>query len=311
MQFTSINGYQSNMRQIKCGVPQGSVLGPILFILFINDLHLAVQYSSVHQFADDTNLLLAEKSLKKLNEKVNRDLKLIVEWVRVNKLALNANKTEIMIFKPRNKTITKHLNFRISGQKIMPSNQVNYLGVILKEDLHWNKYLSNLGKKLSRGIGLLPKIGHYVPKHLLRTIYFSIFNSHLIYACEIWSQNQNSQQFKKLLKLQKKALQIINFQLPTAPTNHLFSRTKILKFTDFTKYRYALFVRCSLRKEGVSVFNDTLTTMSHNHNHITRGSVNHLLNIPQGKLLTLEITLSDLLPLKFGIIFTDLRIVIF
>ena len=185
MQFTSVNGCKSNMKQLKYGVPQGSVLGPLLFILFVNDLHLAVKYSSVHQFADDTNLLVVEKSLKQLNKKVNRDLKLIVEWVRAKKLSLNAKKTEIIIFKPRNKTITKHLNFRPSGQKIQPTNQVKYLGVILQEDLHWNKYLSNLGKKLSRSVGLLSKIRHYVPKHLLRTIYFSIFSIHLIHACEI------------------------------------------------------------------------------------------------------------------------------
>ena len=79
MEFTSGNGYEFNMRQLKNGVPQGSVLGPLLFILFINDLNLAVQYSSVHQFSDDTNLLDVEKSLKQLNKKVNRNLKLTVE----------------------------------------------------------------------------------------------------------------------------------------------------------------------------------------------------------------------------------------
>ena len=133
---------------------------------------------------------------------------------------------------------TKHPNFRLSGQKIKPTNQVKYLNVILTEnDLDWNKYLSNLGRKLSRTVGLLSKIRHYVPKHLLRTIYFSIFNSHFTYACKIWGQNQNRQYFKKLLKLQGKALQIINFQPLTAQTNHLFLETKILKIADFIKYR--------------------------------------------------------------------------
>ena len=122
MEFTSGNGCEFNMTQLKYGVPQGSVLGPLLFILFINDLNLAVQYSSVHQFADDTNLLVVEKSLKQLNQKVNRNLKLTVEWVRANKLSLNANKTEIIIFKPRNKMITKHLNFRLSDHKIKSTN---------------------------------------------------------------------------------------------------------------------------------------------------------------------------------------------
>ena len=168
-----------------------------LYSLF--DLHLAVQYGSFHQFADDTNLLVVEKS---------------------------------------------------------------------------------------QTISLLSKIRHYVLKHLLRTIYFSIFNSHLIYACEIWGQNQKSQHFKKLLKLRKSTFQIIiNFQPPTATTNHLFLETKTLKIADFIKYRYALFVRSSLRKEGVPLFNDMFTTTSNNHNPIMRGSVNYLLNIPQGKTI--------------------------
>ena len=89
------------------------------FILFINDLHKPVEVSSVHYFADDTNLILTDKSMKKINKHVNTDLKLVVQWSRTNKLSLNTSKTELVIFKPKYKIITKHLNFRISGQKTL------------------------------------------------------------------------------------------------------------------------------------------------------------------------------------------------
>ena len=135
-QFTSVQGSKSAEKPIKYGVPQGSFLGPLLFILFINDLHEAVKFSSVHHFGDDTNLLLTDKSLKKINKHIKRNLKLPVDWIRANKLSLNASKTEIVLFKPRNKKITEQLNFRVSGQKIKQSSQVRYLEVILQDDFH-------------------------------------------------------------------------------------------------------------------------------------------------------------------------------
>ena len=116
---------------------------------------------------------------------------------------------------------------------------------------------------------------------------------------------------KNLLKLQDKALQIINFQSPVATTNHLFLKNKVPKFADFIKYRYALFVRSSLRKEGVPLFNDMFTTTSNNHNPIIRGSVNYLLNIPQGKTIHFGDYSIRSTPSKVWNEFTDFRIVIF
>ena len=123
---------------------------------------------------------------------MKRDLKLVVEWIRVDRLFLNTSKTELVTLKSKSKTITKNLNFRISSQKIQPTSQLKYIEVTLRDDLHWATHLGNLRRKLSHSIGLLYKIRHYVPKHLLRTLYYSLFNSHLIYACKISVENQTN-----------------------------------------------------------------------------------------------------------------------
>ena len=164
---------------------QFQVLGPLLFIIFINNLHYVAIHSKIRHFADDTNLFIANKSLKKINKFINRDLVLINEWLRANTVSLNTTKTEIIIFRAKNKRITRHLNFRIIGQKVKPWTKVKYLGVILQEHLEWNAHTNNLNTKLNRAIGLLAKIHHQIPKFLLRTLYYALFNSHIIYACQM------------------------------------------------------------------------------------------------------------------------------
>ena len=102
-QYVSINGYDSGLAAINCGVPQGSVLGPLLFLLYINDLNQAIKFCKVHHFADDTNLLCLGNSIKKLNKLVNTDLKRLVNWLNANKILLNVKKTELVIFKSKQK----------------------------------------------------------------------------------------------------------------------------------------------------------------------------------------------------------------
>ena len=128
-------------------------------------------------------MLLINKSLKQINELINRDLSFLVQGLRSNKISLNTSKTDTLIFRPKGKSITEHRNFRISGEKINTSSTANYLEVLLHENLQWQTHIDSLVTKLSRAVGILSKIRYYVPKYLLKTIYFSIVNSHMIYTC--------------------------------------------------------------------------------------------------------------------------------
>ena len=122
---------------------QGSILGPLLFLISINDLSKVIIFSSVHDFADDTNILYASSSLKDINKKINHGLSNLVQWLRANKISPNVSKTEIVIFKSHSKQITKHLNFRLSGQKIIPKNRTKYLGILIDEHLAFKEYVTN------------------------------------------------------------------------------------------------------------------------------------------------------------------------
>ena len=104
-QYVSINGYKSGLAAINCGVPQGPVLVPLLFLLYINDLNQAITFCKVHHFADDTDLLCLNNSIKKLSKLVSADLKHLVNWLNANKISLNVKKTETVIFKSKQKNL--------------------------------------------------------------------------------------------------------------------------------------------------------------------------------------------------------------
>ena len=144
-------------------------------------------------------------------------------------------------------------------------------------------HLTSLEKKLSRSIGLLSKIRHYVPKFLLKTIYYSIFNSHLIYGCEVWDQNQNNALVHRLQKLQEKAVCLINFETNTNVVGRLLKDSNILKLTDFIKYKYALFNRNSLRKENIPIFIEFYTLCNQNHVYNARGSTSQMLIVTKNQ----------------------------
>ena len=149
-QKTSIKSIFSDSLTVSYGVPQGSILSPLLFLIYINDLNNAIAHSMVHHSADDTNIISSHKSLKKVNKFINHDLSLLVQWLQANRTSLNTSKTEIILLWTKNKKITKKLNFRISGQKVDTIKQTKYLGIYLDEGVTWKYQTEQIKSKQGR-----------------------------------------------------------------------------------------------------------------------------------------------------------------
>ena len=235
-QFVSINGFNSSECLINCGVPQGSVLGPLLFLIYINDLKNSIKYSTVHHFADDTNMLYIDKSLKKISKNVNYDLRGLTDWLNSNLISLNVDKTEFIIFKSPRKKIDSEVKIKLNGKILFPSTCIKYLGVLIDENLSWKPHIDELCKKLNRSNSMLCKLRYYVDKPTLRSLYFSIFSSHLNYCCQIWGQ-KGSSYCDKVLSLQRASLRIINFQSFRSDVSSAYSELNIPVFSTFIKIK--------------------------------------------------------------------------
>ena len=156
--YVYLNGYDSGLAAINCIVPQTSVLGPLLFLLYINDLNQAKKTCKVHHFADDTNLLCLGNSIKKLNKLVNAGLKRLVNWLNANKFSLNVKKTEIVIFKSKQIKFEGDLKIKLSGKRLYPTESVKYLVAKIDANLNWQYYVNGLSIKLNKANALLFKM---------------------------------------------------------------------------------------------------------------------------------------------------------
>ena len=283
-QFVTISQVNSDFQHMELGVPQGSVLGPLLFLLYINDLHSTIKFCSTRHFADDTNLLIKNKSLKQLKKHLNFDLRQLVSWLKSNKISLNTSKTETLIFRHPNKVINYDLKVKMQGKRLYPSKYVKYLGILIDPHLNWSHHTDLLAPKLSRAIGMLSKIRHFVPIDILRNIYFGIFSSILMYGAQIWGQCHNNH-VKRVIKLQEKAIRIINFAEYHQPTSNLFNNSKILKFQDSISLKNFLYVHNSLKGHLPSIFTNKFEYLQEIHNHNTRISTLHCVKLPKSRTL--------------------------
>ena len=165
----------------------------------------------------------------------------LVQRLRPNKILLNISKTEIVTFKSHSKQITKHLNFCLSSQKIIPKNHTKYLGIIIDEHLIFKEYMAQLSQKLNKTNNQLAKLRYHFSSSLLKTINFALFISHLHYAAEIWGQGSNNE-VDMIYRTQNKALQIISFK----DSDPLYAKHKLLKLKNIITLNKCLYLRSTL-----------------------------------------------------------------
>ena len=270
-QYVEINNTQSTKNDITVGVPQGSILGPLLFIIYINDI---IHSSTVFRFiifADDTTLYTTLNTQEDINDILNDELVKINNWLKVNKLSLNVAKTKAMLFHMPQKRIL-NLRLKIAGSNIEFIDNFNFLGITINKHLNWTKHMDIklLSAKIAKTVGILNTLKHVLPINILKMIYNSLILCHLNYGILLWGAQHNAND--KLHKLQKKAIRIITSSNFLAHSEPIFKQLHLLKSYDIYKCQLLKFLFKLVNKQLPTYFNQLPFPFNNQlHHHETRG----------------------------------------
>lgn len=236
-QYVQLGDITSGLMKIQCGVPQGSVLGPKLFNLYINDICDVSRLLRFVLFADDTNLYCSGNNVKELAETVEREMEKLKIWFDANKLSLNLEKTKCMIFGNRRKEGEVLLS--INHVIIERVSELRFLGVILDENFTWKSHITHVKKKVAKSIFILNKLKYVLKSQVMRMLYFTLIHPYLCYCAEVWG-NTYKTRLNQLCTLQKRAVRIIAKCHYRDHTNRLFIGYKILKIHELIKFQTLL-----------------------------------------------------------------------
>ena len=187
-QYVEFNGHKSVNLPIFTGVPQGSVLGPLLFLIYINDLPLVSNVFNMLMYADDATLYCnIDQCVNKYI--INEELHKLTEWLGINKLALNISKTKYMIFHTSNRKIT-YPNLKINNINIERVTQFNFLGVMFNSHMDWSRHINYISMKISRSTGILYRLKDIYPQSVLLTLHNTLILPHLHYCLLLWGSTE-------------------------------------------------------------------------------------------------------------------------
>ena len=275
-QYVEMDNEKSGMRNINIGVPQGSILGPLLFIIYMDDISTVSDKFRFILYADDTSLNSTVCTFKapisgNISTNINNELDKIKDWLFANKLSLNIGKTKFMVFRlpqQSSKRLPK-LNLQINNISIEQVHEFDFLGLTLTDTMSWKAHCDKIALKISKVIGVMCKIKHVLTRSILLKIYHTLILSHLHYAILCWGFDH-----RRLEKLQKKAIRIICKRKYNAHTDPLFKELKLLKLKDIFNIQCVKFFYKHERGDLPQYFDSMYHRNSLLHNYNTRNRDN-------------------------------------
>ena len=280
-QYVVFDGQESEIHGIQCGVPQGSILGPLLFILYMNDICNVSDIFFAIMYADDTSLVVNGKDLNALIQLLNTALIDLCTWFKANRLSLNTTKTFYMIF---HRARIKHMSgvadsIVMDNTILAKTSSLKYLGVIVDHKLNWIEHISYVRNKVSKGIGIMYKARRFLNKKSLLSLYHSYIYPYLIYCIEVWGCAAPSH-LHSLFLLQKKIVRIMTFAPYLAHTEPIFNSLELLPVEKIFINRVSIVMfkfSCNMLPDPIAKL---YSKNKDYHSHNTRNK-NHL-KVPTG-----------------------------
>ena len=221
--------YYSKLYNMEYGTPQGSCLGPLLFLIFTNDLHLNLQHCICILFADDTTVFFSHRNLNYCEWCIQADLLVLQDWFRANKLTLNVNKSVCMHFASKE---SRPIQITIDSIPLPVVTNTKFLGIWIDNRLKWQYHLDQLCLNIIRNTQLLRMSKNHLNTPTKVIIYYAHIYSHLVYGCTTWGNMIKAEQIKKLQKLQNRCISLISNK---GATNNVYQSLKIMKILEIIK----------------------------------------------------------------------------